>query len=99
MTPARVAVVILTLVLASLLAVGVWGERPQPRLADDEYIAIALSAPEVFHPSGAQSGRSVSARVDHDAAPVTVEVTSDGSRFRVLIDPRTNRITQVTRLN
>ncbi len=99
MTPARVLVVILTLVLAAVLAVGTWGESPQPRLSDDEYIAIALSAPEVFHPSGGESGRVVSARIDRGAPPVTVDVTSDGARFRVLVDPRTNRITQVTRVN
>ena len=99
MTPPRVAVVILALVLAAVLAVGMWGERPQTRLSDDEYIAIALSAPEVFHPSGGESGRSVSARIDRAAPPVTVDVTSDGIRFRVLIDPVTNRIRQVTRLN
>ncbi len=100
MTPARVAVVALTLVLAALLAVGAWGSQGQgPRLSDDEYIAIALSAPEVFHPRGPTSGGTVSARVDHNAPPVAVDVVSDGIKFRVLIDPRTNRITQVTRQN
>lgn len=100
MTLARVAVVLLTLVLAALLAVGAWGERPQQRLGDDDYISIALSEPEVFHPTGPSSGKSVVAtRVDHTPSTVTVDITSDGIRFRVLIDPRTNRVTQVTRQN
>ncbi len=98
MTPVRVVVVVLALVLGALLAVGAWGEPPTQRLSDDDYISMALSEPEVFHPTGATSGRTVSARVtEYTPSRVTVDVTSDGNRFRVYIDPRTNKVTQVVR--
>jgi len=98
MTPARVAVVALTLILAALLAVGAWGQSQGPRLSDDDYIAIAVSQPEIFHPTGPSSGGSVRATgVEHSRDRVAVNVISDGIRFRVLIDPRTNRVTQVVR--
>ena len=98
MTPVRIIVVALALVLGALLAVGAWGQPPTQRLSDDDYIAIALSEPEVFHPTGGTSGRSVSARVaEYTPSRVTVDVTSDGTRFRVFIDPRTNNVTQVLR--
>ncbi len=34
--------------------------------------------------------------VDRDD-PVIVDVVSDGQRFRVFIDPRTNKVTQVAK--
>lgn len=98
MTLGRVLLVAFTLVLAAVLAVGAWGQSKAPTLSDDDYISIALSRPEVFHPNGPASGGSVSARVDHSAPPVTVDVTSDGIKFRVVIDPSTNKVTQVIRL-
>jgi hypothetical protein len=100
MTPRRVAVAILTIVLGVLMAIGVFGANQPTRrtLSDDDYIAIALSQPQVFHPSGATSGKQVVAtKVDRTADFVIVDVTSDGSRFRVFIDPRSNQVTQVVR--
>jgi hypothetical protein len=99
MTPVRVIVVALALVLGALLAVGAWGEPPTQRLSDDDYIAIALSDPQVFHPTGGTSGQKVVAeRVERTPSSVIVTVTSDGIRFNVYIDPRTNRVTEVKRL-
>ncbi|MBI2983569.1 MAG: hypothetical protein HYY42_05255 [Chloroflexi bacterium] len=100
MTPVRVPVVILARILGATLAVGTWGQPPGAtgRLSDDDYISIALSDPQVFRPTGPGSGKSVQPeRVDRSGAVVTVDLTVDGIRFRVLIDPRTNRITQVLR--
>ncbi len=78
MTPRRVGVLILALVLAVALALGMWGERT-PRLSDDEYIAIALSQPEVFHPTPGGGTTVTSTRVEHGATFVAVEVTLPGS--------------------
>lgn len=100
MTPPRILVVILALLLGATLAVGTLGapQPPAPAMSDDDYIAIALSDPQVFRPTGPGSGKSVQPeRVDRSGSNVAVDVTVDGIRFRVLIDPRTNRITQVTR--
>lgn len=99
MTPRRGIVLLLTLVLAALLAVGAWGQgQNTPRLSDDDYISIAISQPDVFHPTPG-GGTNVSAKVvDRNDAYVAVEVLSDGQRFRVLIDPRTSKVIQVTRL-
>ncbi len=99
MTPPRVLIVILALILGATLAVGPRGAPPPaPSMTDDDYIAIALSDPQVFRPTGPGSGKSVQPeRVERSGSNVTVDVTVDGIRFRVLIDPRTNRITQVQR--
>lgn len=102
MTPVRVLVVILALILGATLAVGTWGAPPgtEPRLSDDDYVSIALSDPQVFRPSGPGSGRNVTvSRVERARAGVIVHVTVDGIRFQVLIDPRTDRVKEVTRLN
>lgn len=100
MTPARILVVILALILGATLAVGTLGAPPPatPAMSDDDYIAIALSDPQVFRPTGPGSGKSVQPeRVDRSGSSVAVDITVDGIRFRVLIDSRTNRITQVLR--
>jgi hypothetical protein len=98
MTPARIALVLFILVLAALVAVGAWGEGGSTSLSDDDYIAIALSQPQVFHPSGASSGsRVVAERVERGRGSVAVDVISDGERFRVVIDTRTNQVTRVER--
>lgn len=96
MTLRRVVLLVLAMVLAVALALGAWGDRSQ-RLADDDYIAIAISQPEVFHPTPGGGRSVVATRVEHGDTYVAVDVTSDGERFRVLIDPRTNRVTQVVR--
>ncbi len=98
MTPARVAVVAFTLLLAAMLAIGMWGQGGAARLSDDDYISIAVSDPQVFHPSGPSSGkRIITTGVEHTSSSVIVNVTSDDTRFRVFIDPRTNKVTQVVR--
>ncbi len=101
MTPVRVAVVVLALLMGALLAVGTWGQPPvQDGLSDDDYISIALSDPQVFRPTGPGSGRSVQvSRVERAPSGVIVSLTVDGIGFRVLIDPRTQRIKDVTRIN
>jgi hypothetical protein len=98
MTPRRGVVLVLTFVLAALLAVGAWGQVPSSRvLSDDDYISIAISQPEVFHPTPG-GGTNVSAQVvERTDAYVAVEVLSDGQRSRVLIDPRTNKVLQTTK--
>lgn len=93
----RVVVLGFAIVLAVALALGAWGDRSQ-RLGDDDYVAIALSQPDVFHPRGVPSSAAVSARVAERADTyVAVDVTSEGVTFRVFIDPRSNRVTQVVR--
>ncbi len=96
MTPRRLIVLALALVLAVALALGMWGEAPTPMLSDDDYIAIAISQPQIFHPTPG-GGTNVSGQVvERSAGQVVVEVVSDNQRFRVVIDPRTNKVTQVT---
>jgi len=98
MTPVRVLVVILALILGATLAVGTFGAPPAQRLSDDDYVSIALSDPQVFRPAGPASGRSVvPERVDRSGSNVTVDLIVDGVRLRILIDPRTNKVTQVSR--
>lgn len=99
MTPGRLAVVLLTFVLAALLAVGMWGggNGTAPR-SNDDYIAIAISDPRIFHPTGPSSGRQVVAEnVERNGSTVIVTVISDGDRFKVYIDARTDRVTNVER--
>ncbi|MDE3192774.1 MAG: hypothetical protein KGN00_03705 [Chloroflexota bacterium] len=97
MTPRRGIILLLAIVLAVALALGMWGEAPTtPRLSDDDYISIAISQPEVFHPTPG-GGTNVQAQVvERSDSGVVVEVVSDNKRFRVVIDPRTNKVTQVT---
>lgn len=99
MTPGRVLVVILAILLGATLAVGTLGApAPLPGRSDDDYIAIALSDPQVFRPTGPGSGKSVQPeRVTRSGSVVTVDVTVDGIPFRVTIDARTDRITDVRR--
>jgi len=99
MTPRRALVALLAIVMGVLMAVGAWGTtRTSPTLTDDDYRAIAISRPEVFHPGGPTSGGQISAgRVERSSDTVIVDVTSDGSKFRVVIDPRTQQVTQVLR--
>lgn len=98
MTPRRAIVLVLTFVLAALLALGAWGSNAPPAAKDDDhYISIAISQPQVFHPTPG-GGTHVSAQVvERTSSYVAVEVTSDNDRFRVLIDPQTDKVTQVTR--
>ena len=97
MSPRRVVVALLAIVLGVLMSLGMWGaNQPARSLSDDEYIAIALSQPQVFHPSGATSGSRVAATgVTHDGTNVLVDVVSDGQRYRVTIDSRSNQVTQI----
>ena len=99
MTPRRVAVAVLTIVLGVLMAVGVFGaNQPSRQLSDDDYRAIAVSQPQVFHPSGPTSGQQVQAtNVTREGSTVAVDVISDGQRFRVIIDARTNQVTQIVK--
>ncbi len=99
MSPRRSLVVLLTIVLGVLMAIGLFGANPPARqLSDDDYVAIALSQPQVFHPSGATSSPRVQATgVSHESGSVIVDVVSDGQRYRVVIDARTNQVTQVIR--
>jgi hypothetical protein len=97
MTPRRGIVLLLAFVLAALLAVGAWGQAPPSRvLSDDDYISIAISQPEVFHPTPGGGGNVSAHVVSRTNSAIVVEVISDGQRFRVLIDPDTNKVTQVT---
>jgi len=99
MTPRRVAVAVLTIVLGVIMALGVFGaNQPTRQLTDDDYRAIAISQPQVFHPGGPSSGQQVQAgNVTREGNTVTVDVASDGQRFRVIIDARSNQVTQVVR--
>lgn len=98
MSPRRVGVAIMVIVLGVLMAVGLFGTNlPTRSLSDDDYRAIAIS-PQVFHPSGPTSGpRVLPGNVTHEGNTVTVEVTSDGQRFRVVIDARTNQVIQIVK--
>ncbi len=96
MTPLRVGVVVLALLLGALMALGAWGQGSSARLSDEDYISIAISDPRVFHPTGATSGRSVKAqRVERSGSTVVVDLISDGIPFRVTIDARTEQVTKV----
>ncbi|MBU6423309.1 MAG: hypothetical protein KGJ98_08320 [Chloroflexota bacterium] len=97
MTPRRGLVLVLAIVLGVALALGMWGEAPSaPRLSDDGYISIAISQPQVFHPTPG-GGTNVSAQVvEKSSTQVVVEVVSDNTRYRVVIDRRTNEVTDVT---
>lgn len=98
MTPVRVLVVIMVLLVAVTLAVASFAPPPQQRLSDDDYISIALSDPQVFRPRGPGSGGSVTVnKVERTSADVIVQLTVDGIAFQVTIDPRTNRIRDVVR--
>ena len=99
MSPRRVGVAIITIVLGVLMAVGMFGANvPSRTLSDDDYRAIAVSQPQVFHPSGPTSGQQVQAQnVTREGNTVTVDVVSDGQRFRVFIDSRNNQVTQIVR--
>ena len=99
MSPRRVSAIVLVIVLGVLMAVGMFGaNQPTARLTDDDYRAIAVSQPQVFHPSGPTSGQQIQAgNVTHEGSTVTVDVVSDGQRFKVVIDARTNQVTQITR--
>lgn len=97
MSARRGIVLLLAFVLAALLAVGAWGQAPPARLlSDDDYISIAISQPEIFHPTPGGGGNVSAHVVSRTNSGVVVEVVSDGRRFRVLIDPSTNKVTQVT---
>jgi hypothetical protein len=92
MTPVRVLVVILALLLGATLAVGTFGAPPSPPgRSDEDYIAIARSQPEVFR---AGTPRQVTVQ---RGDPVIVELVFDQGRFLVSIDPRRNEVTAVTR--
>jgi hypothetical protein len=95
-TPRRGVVLLLTLVLAALLALGMWGTAAPPAAKDDDhYISIAISQPQIFHPTPG-GGTKVSANVvERTPSYVAVEVISDNERFRVLIDPQTDKVEQV----
>lgn len=97
MTARRAIVLILALVLAVALALGMWGEGPAPTLSDDDAISIAISQPQVFHPTPGGGTRVSGQVVERTATAVVVEVVSDGQRFRVTIDPRTREVDQVTK--
>jgi hypothetical protein len=99
MTGRRALVALIAIVMGVLMAVGAWGTaQTAPTLTDDDYRAIAISRPEIFHPGGPTSGGQISVgRVDRSSDSVTVDVTSDGAKFRVFIDPRTHQVTQVVR--
>lgn len=99
MSPRRVGAVVLVIVLGVLMAIGLFGANtPTRALSDDDYRAIAISQPQVFHPSGPTSGQQVSAgNVTREGSTVTVDVISDGQRFRVVIDSRSGQVTQVVK--
>ena len=99
MSPRRVGAAVLVIVLGVLMAVGLFGANaPARNLSDDDYRAIAISQPQVFHPSGATSGQQIQAgNVTREGNTITVDVISDGQRFRVIIDARNNQVTQVTK--
>jgi hypothetical protein len=99
MSPRSVGVAILVIVLGVLMAVGMFGANvPSRTLTDDDYRSIAISQPQVFHPSGPTSGQQVQAgNVTREGNTVTVEVVSDGQRFKVVIDARSNQVTQIVK--
>jgi hypothetical protein len=90
MTPARVLVVILALILGATLAVGTFA-APRPARSDDDYIAIARSRPEVFK---AGTPRQVTVQ---RGDPVIVDFVFDNARYVVFIDPRNDQVTGVER--
>lgn len=90
MTPARILVVLLILLLGATLAVGTFGAPPRYR-ANEDYIAIARSRPEVF-----KAGTPRRITVER-GDPVIVDFTFDGARYRVAIDPRRDEVTKVER--
>ena len=89
----------MVIILGVLMAVGLFGANiPTRTLSDDDYRAIAVSQPQVFHPSGPTSGQQIQAgNVTREGNTVSVDVISDGQRFRVVIDARNNQVTQVVR--
>lgn len=89
MTPIRILVVLLALLLGATLAVGTLG-TPSPKLSDDDYIAIARSEPTVF-----RAGTPRRIQVQR-GDPVVVTFVFDSERYQVFIDPRTQRVTGVT---
>jgi hypothetical protein len=94
MTPGRVLIVILALILAASLALGTLGAPPSPPGRSDEvYIAIARSQPEVFR---AGTPRQVTVQ---RGDPVIVEFVFDRERYRVHIDSRTDAVTRVERVS
>jgi hypothetical protein len=93
MTPARLLVAILALLLGATLAVGTFGAPPPPARSDEDYIAIARSQPEVFR---AGVPRQVTVQRGN---PVIVEFVFDRERYRVHIDPRSDTVTRVERIN
>ena len=88
MTPARVLIIVLILLLGATLAVGTLGQPAQYR-ADEDYIAIARSQPEVFR---AGVPRQIAVQRGN---PVIVDFVFEGGRYRVSIDPRTDQVTRV----
>jgi hypothetical protein len=87
-SPLRVLAVGVILLLGAVLAVGTFGGPTQYR-ADEDYIAIARSQPEVFR---AGTPRAISVQRGSD---VVVDFTFDRARYRVHIDPRTDQVTRV----
>ena len=89
----------MVIVLGVLMAVGLFGANvPARTLSDDDYRAIAISQPQVFHPSGPTSGQQISAgNVTREGNTISVDVVSDGQRFKVVIDARNNQVTQIVK--
>ncbi|MBM4433794.1 MAG: hypothetical protein FJ028_01560 [Chloroflexi bacterium] len=88
MSPLRALAVGLVLLLGAVLAVGTFG-GPAQYGADEDYIAIERSQPEVFR---AGTPRAVNVQRGGD---VVVDFVLDRARYRVRIDPRTDPVTKV----
>lgn len=90
MTPIRVLVILLILLLGATLAVGTLGPPP-PQLSDQDYIAIARGHPEVFR---AGTPRQISVQ---RGDPVVVVFVFDRETYHVRIDPRSQQVTDARR--
>ncbi len=94
MSPRRIGVFILTLVLGVVLALGSWRWWNDPGAAtrsDDDYIAIARSRPEVFH-----AGTPQKVTVDRSGR-LAVDFWFERERIRVFVQPRTDTVEEVVR--
>ena len=98
MTPKRGVVVLLAILLGVLLAVGAWSAyQPPTSFSDDDYIATAISQPQIFHPTPGGGTHVQATSVEHRGNTVIVHVTSDGQRFSVYIEATTDKVTRVVR--
>ncbi len=92
MTPRRLLLTVFALVLGVVMALGSlswWNDPGAASRSDEDYIAIARSAPEVF-----KAGTPRQVTVDRSGR-LAVDFWFEKERIRVFVQPRTDRVEEI----